>query len=289
MREGDPQRIWCVVLMRKPPEGMSPEIKEARRSGIGGSDARIIMSGDQDAIEALWREKSGLSDGPDFSDVLLIQMGIVLEPLNLFWFEKRTGYKVKSEQKRAVFPGWERAMCTLDGEVFCPETDAMLGLFEAKFMLPYYWTLEGAVTKYWPQLQHNMMVCGADRIWISVITGGAGFSYVEIEADPFYQIQMLRAEQDFWECVETGRIPGCPVIEVPIVIPDRVIDMSGSNSWAEQAGIILETKPYLDRHAKASKEIKTLMPADAKEARGHGIKITRSKTGTLTVKVDKEG
>jgi predicted phage-related endonuclease len=143
------------------------------------------------------------------------------------------------------------------------------------------------VEKYWPQLQHNMMVCGVDRIWISVITGAAGFSYLEIEEDPFYQVQMLRAEQDFWDCVETGRIPGCPVVEAPIVIADRVIDMSGSNSWAEQAGILFETKPHLDSHAKASKEIKSLMPPEAKEARGHGIKITRSKTGTLIVKMEK--
>lgn len=273
--------------MRLAPQGMSPEIKAARRSGIGGSDARIIMSGDQDAIDALWREKSGLCDGPDFSDSLLVTMGIVLEDLNLYWFEKQTGYQVKSEQKRCVFPGWERATCTLDGEVFCSEGVNILGLFEAKFMMPFHWSLEGAVKKYWPQLQHNMMVCGADRIWISIITGAAGFSYLEIEADPFYQIQMLRAEQDFWACVEEGRQPGCPVIDTPIVIADRVIDMSGSNSWAEQAGIIREAKPHVDLHAKAMKEIKTLMPTDAKEARGHGVKITRSKTGTLTVKMEK--
>ena len=59
----------------------------------------------------------------------------------------------------------------------------------------------------------------------------------------------------------------------------RIVDMSGSNAWAEFAGIFARTRAaYLD-HEQAKTELKTLMPEDAKEAIGHGVRAKRSKSG----------
>jgi predicted phage-related endonuclease len=266
---------------------MTDAVKRDRRSGIGGSDARIIMSGDQDAIEELWLQKRGENEGRDYSDVLLVQMGVILEDLNCDWFEAQTGYEVRNEQDRRVFAGWERATCTLDGEVWCPRTEVRLGLFEAKFMLPFRWTFDGAIEKYWAQLQHNMLVCDCDKIWISVITGGGGHSYREIEADPFYQVRMLEAEQDFWNCVETGRIPGAPVIVADIMPAVERVDMTGSNAWADAAGLLVAHTDHAKSYESAKKAIKGLMPEGAQEASGYGVTLKRSATGRITVVQDK--
>jgi len=53
-----------------------------RRSFIGGSDARIIMGEDEAALRRLWREKRGEAEPEDLSGNLIVQLGLVTEPLN---------------------------------------------------------------------------------------------------------------------------------------------------------------------------------------------------------------
>jgi predicted phage-related endonuclease len=54
----------------------------SRRSFIGGSDARIIMGDDEAALLRLWREKRGEAEPEDLSANLIVQLGLVTEPLN---------------------------------------------------------------------------------------------------------------------------------------------------------------------------------------------------------------
>jgi hypothetical protein len=62
----------------------------------------------------------------------------------------------------------------------------------------------------------------------------------------------------------------------------RVIDMSASNSWAEFAGVFCRTRgAYLD-HDAAKAELKKLVPEDASEASGHGVRAKRSKSGAIS-------
>ena len=46
-----------------------------RRTFIGGSDARIIMGKDEDALLRLWREKRGEADPEDLSANLIVRLG----------------------------------------------------------------------------------------------------------------------------------------------------------------------------------------------------------------------
>src|SRR6266480_5017015 len=78
--------------------GMSEAARKGRMNSIGGSDAKIIMSGDQKAIERLWREKRGESEPVDLSEVILINLGNLTEPLNADLMEKDTGWWVTDEQ-----------------------------------------------------------------------------------------------------------------------------------------------------------------------------------------------
>jgi hypothetical protein len=62
----------------------------------------------------------------------------------------------------------------------------------------------------------------------------------------------------------------------------RVVDMSSSNSWAEFAGVFRRTRSALLEHETAKAELKSLMPEDAKEAIGHGVRAKRSKSGAVS-------
>jgi hypothetical protein len=58
--------------------------------------------------------------------------------------------------------------------------------------------------------------------------------------------------------------------------------MNASNSWAEFAGLFRDTREAFVEHERAKSELKALMPEDAKEAMGHGIRAKRSKSGAVS-------
>jgi predicted phage-related endonuclease len=157
-------------------------------------------------------------------------------------------------------------------------------VFEAKFMLPWSFSEEAAAEKYMPQLQHNMWVVTARSAVLSVITGGGKWVEITIHADPLYQHLIVTAERKFWRCVENGEPPRLFGVEPPKprIEAVRVADMSASNAWAEFADLFRSTRqPFLE-HERSRAEQKALMPEDAKEAIGHGVRAKRSKSGAIS-------
>jgi len=137
------------------------------------------------------------------------------------------------------------------------------------------------------QLQHNMWVNNAKMAVLSVITGGGKWLEIAIPSDSLYQHLLLTAEKKFWRCVETGEPPCLFGIEPPRARIEavRTVDMSSSNSWAEFAGMFLRTREAYVEHERAKTELKALVPEDAKEASGHGIRARRSKAGAISFDV----
>jgi len=62
----------------------------------------------------------------------------------------------------------------------------------------------------------------------------------------------------------------------------RIVDMSGSNSWAEFASLFRSSRQAFLDHERSKVELKALMPDDAKEAVGHGVRAKRSKSGAVS-------
>ena len=62
----------------------------------------------------------------------------------------------------------------------------------------------------------------------------------------------------------------------------RVVDMSPSNSWAEFAATYRRTRSAYEEHEAAKSDLKKLVPEDAKEAVGHGLRAKRSKSGAIS-------
>ena len=253
-----------------------------RRRFIGGSDARIIMGDDEAALLRLWREKRGDAEPEDLSNHLIVQLGTVTEQLNRHWYEKNTGQVVTKVQRRVFHPVKRWMAATLDGMV---ETTG--AVFEAKFMLPWTFSEEGAAEKHMAQLQHNMWVTASRTAVLSIITGGGKWVEMTIPADPLYQHLLLTAEKKFWRCVESGETPRLFGIEPPRprIEAVRTVDMSTSNAWAEFAGVFCRTRSAHLEHDAAKSELKKLMPEDAKEASGHGLRATRSKSGSISFHV----
>jgi predicted phage-related endonuclease len=254
----------------------------SRRSSIGGSDARIILGHDEVALIRLWREKRGEIEPEDLSGNLIVQLGLVTEPLNRQWFERNTGRAITDVQKRIQHPVVRWMGATLDGIV-----EATGAVFEAKFMLPWSFSEEGAAQKYLPQLQHNMWVTNSTTSVLSVITGGGKWVEIALPADSLYQHPLFTAEKKFWRCVESGEPPRLFGIETPPprIEAVRVVDMSSSNAWAEFAAQFRETRAAFLKHESAKAELKSLMPEDAKVAVGHGVRARRSKSGTVSFEI----
>jgi predicted phage-related endonuclease len=250
-----------------------------RHAFVGGSDARVIMGRDEAALLRLWREKRGELEPLDFSDNLIVQLGIATEPLNRRWFERNSGQILKDIQRRIHHPVIRWMGATLDGVVA-----ATGAIFEAKFMLPWSFSEEGAAEKHMAQLQHNMWVTNAREAVLSIITGGSKWVEISVPADPLYQHLLLTAEKKFWRCVETGEPPRLFGVDPPRprVEAVRVVDMSGSNSWAEFAALYRSTRQAYIEHERAKTELKSLIPEDAREAFGHGVRARRSKPGAVS-------
>jgi predicted phage-related endonuclease len=253
-----------------------------RRAFIGGSDARIIMGNDDQALLRLWCEKRGEAEPPDYSGNLIIQLGLATEPLNRRWFEKTTGQVIKDVQSWIRHPVIRWMAATLDGFV-----EGNGAVFEAKFMLPWSFSEEAAAEKHMPQLQHNMWVTNATTAVLSIITGGGKWVEIKISADPLYQHLLLTAEKKFWRCVESGEPPRLFGLEPPRARIEavRIVDMSSSKAWAEFSNVFRRTRETHLEHEKAKAELKGLMPDDAKEAIGHGIRAKRSKSGAVSFDV----
>jgi predicted phage-related endonuclease len=254
----------------------------SRRSFIGGSDARIIMDSDEAALVRLWREKRGEAEPEDLSDNLIVQLGLVTEPLNRHWYERNTGQMVECVQHRLRHPVLRWMGATLDGIVA-----GSGAVFEAKFMLPWSFSEEAAAEKHMAQLQHNMWMTNARLAALSVITGGGKWVEISISADPLYQHLLLTAEKKFWRCVESGESPRLFGVEPPKprIEAIRIVDMSASNSWAEFAALFRNTRGAFLDHERAKSELKNLIPEDAKEAIGHGVRAKRSKSGAVSFDV----
>lgn len=74
-----------------------------------------------------------------------------------------------------------------------------------------------------------------------------------------------------------GAEPPKPRIEAA-----RIVDMTASNAWAEFAAVFARTRAAHLEHEQAKAELKSVVPEDAKEAIGYGIRAKRSRSGAIS-------
>jgi predicted phage-related endonuclease len=237
------------------------------------------MGSDEAALVRLWREKRGEADPEDLSGNLIVQLGTVTEELNRTWYERNSGRRVGDIQRRVQHSAIPWMVASLDGIV-----EGTGAVFEAKFMLPWSFSEEAAAEKYMAQVQHNMWVTHLRSAVLSIITGGGKWVEITIPVNPLYLSILVSAEKKFWRCVQSGESPHLVNAQPPRprIEAIRIVDMSSSNSWTEFAALFRNTRQAFLDHERAKSELKSLMPEDAKEAVGHGVRARRSRSGAVS-------
>jgi predicted phage-related endonuclease len=246
---------------------------------IGGSDANIILGRSEESLLRLWQEKRGEAEAEDLSSKLAVVLGCWTEAFNRQWYEKLTGEEVTRVGAALRCATHRFRGCTLDGYV-----ERLGAVWEAKHTSLFN-KAEDLLTRYMPQLQHNMAVTKAERAILSVIFGNGKWDAFEIASDWMYQEELLEAEMRFWRCVEEGTPPvtvAPPPPPRPVGV--REICLEGSNSWAAAAADWLLHKEAAKKHALAVTSLKSLVEDDVTRAFGHGVEAKRSKAGAITLK-----
>ena len=250
-----------------------------RTGFIGGSDANIILGGNLERIDRLWREKRGDVPSQDLTQVLPVMLGTWTEDFNRQWFESVTSQQVCCPDNTLICSTHDWRSCNLDG--FIVDRGAV---WEAKHTGAFTKSDE-VLERYMPQLQHNMAVSKSDLAVLSVIFGNHKYKIFEVASDWVYQLELLEAEQDFWDCVQTGRVPipfAPPAPPRPVGI--REVCLEGNNSWAAAAIDWVQNKVAAKVHASACNHIKQLIEPDVSRAFGHGIEAKRSKSGAISIR-----
>jgi predicted phage-related endonuclease len=206
-------------------------------------------------------------------------LGCWTEPFNRQWYEKLTEEMISKVGATFKCKRYDWRRCTVDGLV-----ESRGAIWEAKHTSAFA-KADEILERYMPQLQHNMAVTGYQQATLSVLFGNHKFEIFEVAADWLYQIELLQAEQRFWNCVLTGEEPvAVEPPPAPRPIGTREVCLEGNNSWASAAFDWLKHRDATKLHACACASIKGLIEEDVARAFGHGIEAKRSKSGAITIK-----
>lgn len=179
---------------------------EARRSGVGASEAAAIMG------ESRWADAGTiyarkLAPAAQADDEWL-RWGLALEPAILMEYGSdryagrffiRDGRLLRSRDQR-----W--AVCTLDAWTEIDGERVPLELKTDADRYGYAWD-QGVPIEYQWQLQHQMMVTGARRASIACLLGGSRLVWDDVERDDAMIRRLERAGASFWSSLMSGVMP----------------------------------------------------------------------------------
>ena len=158
-----------------------------RPTGIGGTDAMRLAAGEW---KDLWLEKTGKVEREDLSSVLPVQLGIFTEEFNRRWYQEVSGERVVNIGQVFTHPEYDYIYGSLDGI-------AKGKVFEAKHINPFV-KEDKIIEKYYPQVQHYMMVTGFKKSVLSVLRGTMAYNIYQVDADEQFQQKLEIACHLFW-------------------------------------------------------------------------------------------
>lgn len=240
----------------------SREWHDWRSQGIGASEAPDIMGVGYLTPHQLWSERLGLT--PKRESNSSMSRGRELEPLARQKFITETGIEMHPDLR--VHPGYNWMRCSLDGisndgesivEIKCPNRER------------HQMALDGVIPpEYFPQIQHQIAVCGVDFAFYFSFNGTSG-KVLEVPRDDKYIISLISKESEFWGCLQNLESPE---------LTDRDFVLKDSHEWMLNANICLEADHFLKIY-EAKKEAakkKLIELAEGKNCKGSGIKLSRS-------------
>jgi putative phage-type endonuclease len=233
---------------------------EVRRDKVGSSDAPCIMGVGFKTPYQLWLEKLSPTKR---SPTQAMQRGIDLEDKARECFEKMTGLFVLPQ---VVFhPDYEWMMASLDGMTI--EQDAIVEI-KCPGKEDHATAIQGKVPdKYYPQLQHQIEVCGLDMSYYFSFDGEKGV-IVKVFRDDKYIKKMITLELEFWNCVQDFTPPN---------MIEKDYHSKTDDVWTAAAKEWLSINRQLKNLEPREKELRDLLisMANQQNAIGAGVKVSK--------------
>ena len=169
---------------------------DARRQGIGGSDASAILGlNPYTSPLRVYLDKIGKGGEEETSEAM--RQGTDLEGYVAQRFGEDTGFKVRKVNKILQHPEYPWMLANIDRDI--PGLNAGL---ECKTTSPYskFKFDEGEINPhyYW-QSMHYMAVTGAEKWYVAVLVLGKAFHIFEIPRDDEAIDTLIGRERIFWE------------------------------------------------------------------------------------------
>ena len=279
---------------------MDKKSLSARKKKLGGSEINIIASGNKEKIQNLFLEKTEQKEPDDLTLIWPVIMGHITETVNLEWTAHYLQTTINMRQQ--VIEGNKNPFmrCTLDGVI--ENYKNKLAVIDAKFTLgrpvkDEAWgdVIPRLIRYYAPQLHWNAYLLQeyldkpVEYGLLSFIRGGDKPILEEMQIDTAYQEELIELGKYFMNCVDLGFEPD----EIPTTtdfVPqaDLVpVDMESDDRWRSFALQIIQTAGANKIFKESSDNIKKLVPPNASEATGHGVKIKVQRNGSKRLEICK--
>lgn len=173
---------------------------QARKEGIGGSDAAAILGMSKYATPlTVWLEKTGRSEPDDLSENESVYWGSTLEEVVGREFKKRhPDFKVRRRNSLLRSKEHPWMLASLDFEFTTQE--GKKGVLEVKTcdkMLAKDWE-DGVPDYYVPQPTHYLAVTDYDLYAVAVLIGGNRYKDIILERDEDDIQALIERERVFW-------------------------------------------------------------------------------------------
>ncbi|MDH3466209.1 MAG: YqaJ viral recombinase family protein [Gammaproteobacteria bacterium] len=188
---------------------LTPEILEARKKGLGGSDIAVILGlSPWKTPTELYLEKRGELEPEDISDKEIIHFGHVLEDVVAQEYARRNDVKVERRNKMITHPDHEFMLANIDRKVVGEKKG--LECKTADRFTMHKWGEQGSedIPDYYrTQVEWYMQVTGYPEWDLAVLIGGNTYRDYHIEADKELQEVIYEHAAKFWDRVKRGIAP----------------------------------------------------------------------------------
>jgi putative phage-type endonuclease len=185
-----------------PYDAPRPVWLEARRAGIGGSDALAAMGLDP------WKTKlevylDKVGHAPERPQTDRMRWGQIVEAAIIAWFEERTGLRVtRHGLLRSVERPWQLA--SVDGEA---EDGGVVEIKNTNFFRRGEWDDDEVADGAEAQSQHYLDVMGRRHAWVVAQIGGEPPVIRRVERDDALIADMRAMEHELWGLIEARTPP----------------------------------------------------------------------------------
>lgn len=174
-----------------------PKWLEMRKTGIGGSDASVIVGlNPWKSKFELWLDKTNQAQEVDQSDNEYIYWGNVQEELVANRFCELTGKKVR---RCGMLRNNEHPFMLADIDRLVVGENAILECKTTASWNLNEWDGDNLPDAYYIQVQHYLAVGGYDKAYIACLVGGNKFVWKEIPRNDEEIAVLIKAEEEFWQ------------------------------------------------------------------------------------------